>query len=50
MDDFATISRHGEENGSCDHIITRKDPKQLAQVNFHIFKIENKIKDTYSCF
>lgn len=32
VDDFASISRHGEENGSCDHIITLKDPKQVAQV------------------
>ena len=33
VDDFACISRHGEENGSCDHIITLKDPAQIAQVN-----------------
>ncbi|CAF3823782.1 unnamed protein product, partial [Rotaria sp. Silwood1] len=38
VDDFASISRHGEENGSCDHIITLKDPKQVAQTQSQLLK------------
>lgn len=33
VDEFATIARHGEENGSSDHIITLKDPKLIAEVS-----------------
>ncbi|CAF5184322.1 unnamed protein product, partial [Rotaria magnacalcarata] len=38
VDDFANISRHGEENGSCDHIITLKDPKQVAQTQSQLLQ------------
>ncbi|CAF2762560.1 unnamed protein product [Rotaria sp. Silwood2] len=38
VDDFASISRHGEENGSCDHIITLKDPKQVAQTQSQLLQ------------
>ncbi|CAF3956854.1 unnamed protein product [Rotaria sordida] len=38
VDDFASISRHGEENGSCDHIITLKDPKQVAQTQTQLLQ------------
>ena len=32
VDEFACILRHEEADGSCDHIITLKDPKQVEQV------------------
>ncbi|CAF1193535.1 unnamed protein product [Adineta ricciae] len=35
VDDFACILRREEADGSCDHIITLKDPKQVEQTQAH---------------
>ncbi|UJR30988.1 hypothetical protein I4U23_018499 [Adineta vaga] len=38
VDDFACVLRLGEENGSCDHIITLKDPKQVEQTQANLLQ------------